>query len=130
MIRRWDLYRADFLRWYSCVMRVANDELAWNATRERLSAGDAHQVLVIEQAGMAGEGIGCSSAPDASIEQFKRSAGQISFQVLAEDAGWVMIAESYDPGWQAQWMANRQLFFRAITPLWPQPSTLEIIKFS
>jgi hypothetical protein len=49
---------ADFLRWYSCVMRVANDELAWNATRERLSAGDAHQVLVIEQAGWLGEELG------------------------------------------------------------------------
>ena len=91
--------QAGYLRWYSCVLRVASEEQAWQATNARLAGAgmDLPRVLVVEQPGAPAQ---CGSDSHAMLNQFERSAGQMAFETQSEQAGWVMLSESYDPGWQ------------------------------
>jgi hypothetical protein len=94
--------RSGDVRWYSCVLRVASEEQAWEATTARLSAtADVEpRVLVLEQADAAAEGVQCAGLSLARVDRFVRSPNQMYLEIEGSGSGWVMLSEGYDPDWQ------------------------------
>lgn len=95
------------VRWYSqdCVMRAASEEQSWQVVTAQLareaSRSGEPRVMIVEQADPPAGGL-CGGSSLAELVAFDRQAGRIRIEIITPESGWIMVSETYDPGWQAR----------------------------
>ncbi len=91
---------SDRVRWLSCAIRVDNAEDAWRAVQLGLAEGPAavEQELVFE-----GVGAGmprCVAGAKGTAKIIEEQADRIRIAVEAPITGYILLADSWYPGWQ------------------------------
>jgi len=85
-------------QWAGCAINASNDADALKKTI------DSIQILLNGQVVIEGSGMDqpCSSSGKASIQVINDNPHQTSVSVTADEAGWLVMADTWYPGWEAQ----------------------------
>lgn len=81
-------------RWANCSQNVNSQKEALDA----LNTNVGPDIVTLEGGPTAGN---CETGNDATVEIVKSGANQIDITVNAPESGWLVLADTYYPGWQA-----------------------------
>ncbi|HEX2981024.1 MAG TPA: YfhO family protein [Anaerolineaceae bacterium] len=103
-------------RWSTCPEFAASDEEAWQRTQTQMAANDpsaAHQAawVVLENVPEAEQS--CVEGQTAEIQQQNETAGKMTLQVNAAQDGWLIVSDTFYPGWRAAIDGNPTAIFAA-----------------
>ncbi len=89
-------------RWYACMEPAAGPADALQKT-SALTAGGLPDKLVVEAPAKAKDGWKpCDpGGSDAQVTVMEEGPSLLRLRINATGSGWLMVADSYDPGWQA-----------------------------
>ncbi len=87
-------------RWYTCAVTAAGPEEALEKTTALVNAGRLPDQIVIEGSNLP-EGSCRSKSGDAQARILQEGRSLLRLRVDAPEDGWLMIADSYFPGWTA-----------------------------
>ncbi len=87
------------LRWYACAEAASSPEEALQKTLAMLDAGGGPDRVVIEEAALPyGD---CTTGGDAQVTILDEGPSMLRVQVDAPEDGWLLVADTDYPGWQA-----------------------------
>jgi uncharacterized membrane protein YfhO len=93
------------LRWYDCAVFVDNEETAFEQVKQQLSM-NRMDLLILEGPVINEDCTSFHSPLNGYLKILHEQPGMLSLQVETDRPGWVFLADTWYPGWQAQ--ANGQ----------------------
>jgi hypothetical protein len=94
----------DRARWVPCAQRVPGSEAAWQEITSADSPADfARTTVVLEEAGGGpGPSRPCDPAKLAQVHITAESPNRLDLELESPSEGWLVIADTWYPGWTAQ----------------------------
>jgi len=88
-------------RWYSCAQPAENSEDAWSVIQTELQASPrADRAVILETADEPGAG--CFDDSLAVVELIEDRPDRVALRADVSGAGWLVLADSWYPGWVAK----------------------------
>jgi hypothetical protein len=101
------------VQWVPCVWSTNNEEDAWNWVFNMEKPPSLDQAfIIVEREGTNGQ-YGCGEGDTAKVEVVEESANEIRVQVDADSSGWLLIADTWYPGWTAEVNGEAAQVYRA-----------------
>ena len=94
---------ADRLRWIPCALPAASGEAAWEQIWDKRV--DFQQQVILENAGSLPGGA-CDPRARGNVELQESSPDEIRIHTLADQPGWIVIADTWYPAGRHGWMAG------------------------
>ncbi len=91
------------IRWLSCTISAGNRQDAWEKLLSLAASKDTGSIAaqgVIEGLPTA-QTVGCNPAYQTEIKTIQQDPDQISIAVSSQAEGWLMLSQTWYPGWQA-----------------------------
>jgi hypothetical protein len=86
-------------QWDNCVLFVKDEEESWSVTKEQIS-NLGKGVIIIEGAG-TNSAAPCSQGGKINIQVTKTTPQSVSISIDTEKRGWLLMADTWYPGWIA-----------------------------
>jgi hypothetical protein len=104
------------LYWTACAAAAANEQQAWELVISRMSAGQAdehsqREPVILE--GLAASSGVCQDKADVTPLLMAESPNRVTIKTNASQDGWVVLADTWYPGWQVKVDGRSTPLFRA-----------------
>ena len=100
------------LRWYACIQKASDEEDAWQKLESALARPSPNIPLIVE--GWQGQDLGdCDSQANAEIRVIAERPDRLTLEVQSDAPGWVLLSDTWYPGWQARLDGTPTALYRA-----------------
>jgi hypothetical protein len=97
-------------RWYTCAVFVDDEEAAFHEVKQQLSKNDLERVVL--EGGRRGNEC-YSGAAEADIAIRSEPSGKVVLIANVSTAGWIFLADTWYPGWEARVNGEKVEILRA-----------------
>lgn len=101
---------------FDCADFVPNDEEAWDSVRSLLDGKDSENekdTIIIQ--GTRFEGLMCEGSTASDIQILEDRPDRLILKVSSSAGGWLMISDSWYPGWRAKVNQKRAIVYQGNT---------------
>ncbi len=104
---------ANRFRWYSCAQGVSSEEKAWQALEQqmKLPAYDPPMLILEGKSGV--NNAPCVPVANVALRLLSSRPDSLSLEIDSPSEGWLFIADTWYPGWQARLDGQSVSLYRA-----------------
>ena len=88
-------------RWYACIQKASGEEDAWQQLEKALAENPPARAALIVEDWQGKEPTACQADASAAIRLVSERPDRLTLEVQASADGWVLVSDTWYPGWQA-----------------------------